>query len=131
MAEFGAQIDAYKDKVAKVSTRVVSHSTSHLKRFLLPQLNELFTTSQSELEQTAQQLDTTSHRLASTKESLVATRQDLYQTSVEKEQTNLLLQEHSHTEQTLLGQAGQVNSRQGLPMLYRKCSVCVCVCVAS
>ena len=65
-------------------------------------------TSKTELEETARQLETTSQRLATTKVSLESTRQDLYQTSVEREQKSLLLQEHVATEQTLLGQAGQV-----------------------
>ena len=65
-------------------------------------------TSKTELEETARQLETTSQRLATTKVSLESTRQDLYQTSVEREQKSLLLQEHVTTEQTLLGQAGQV-----------------------
>ena len=68
----------------------------------------MFTTSKTELEETARELETTSQRLATTKGSLESTRRDLYQTSVEREQKNLLLQEHVAAEQTLLGQAGQV-----------------------
>ena len=63
IAELEAQIAAYKDKV---STRVVSQHFSP-KTFLLPQLNEMFMTSQAELEQTAQRLETTSHHLATIK----------------------------------------------------------------
>lgn len=69
----------------------------------------MFATSKTELEHTTQQLETTSQRLVNTKSSLASTRQDLYQTCVEREQTNLLLEEHSQTEQTLLGQAGKVS----------------------
>ena len=84
----------------------------------------MFTTSEAELEQTTQRLETTSQRLESTKGNLVATRRDLYQTSVDREQKALLLQEHTNTEQTLYGQAGQVHTHT---LMFQCGLYCCCV----
>ena len=75
---------------------------------LLSQLNDLFTSSQQDLEATSQQLEQTTANLAATTDQLCDTRKDLRQTRVERDERGFLVDEHVRSEQALLGEAGQV-----------------------
>jgi len=74
------------------------------------QLNELFSSSQQELEATSQRLQATSESLASTQDQLAVSRADLHQTRKERDEKDFLVEEHLRTEQTLLREAEEVRA---------------------
>lgn len=71
-------------------------------------MNELFTDSQRELEETTQQLSTTKEQLSSTRLDLATTKQDLHLTKQERDEKSFLVNEHAKTEETLHKKATQV-----------------------